>query len=149
MVEQLGVWAYRWYQVEVSGEDLDASLLMWDIQRNINFDLISEERVVVHFRFPDAPQAMRTWWLILENEEADLCLHNPGYPVDITVETALRTMTEIWLGDRDFRQDLKAGKLHMEGLAALTRKFPDWLNLSLFAAQERQNQKQDLKRSAQ
>lgn len=149
VVEQLGVWAYRWFQTEVGTEDLDASLLMWDIRRNINFDQVPKERVVVHFRFPDAPQAMRTWWLVLSQGEADLCLHDPGYPVDMTLETDLRTMTEIWIGDQDFKKVLGAGKLHMDGPTDLTRQVPGWLKLSMFASQQRQTKKQELKRNAQ
>ena len=51
-------------------------------------------------------------------------------------------MTGIWVGDKTVRQVLGSGELHLDGPASLTRKFSDWLKLSMFAVQERQNRKQ-------
>ena len=61
------------------------------------------------------------------------CLTNPRLDVDLTVETTLPTMVDVWMGGRDMREALRAGAITLAGRAALTREFPRWLLLSLFA----------------
>src|SRR5437867_1857916 len=36
VIEAVGVWGQRWIETEVSLENLDPNLLMWDIRRNID-----------------------------------------------------------------------------------------------------------------
>ncbi len=133
VVEQLGEWGYRWAQKEITQEDLDAGLLMWDMQRRINVDRLPDSRVLVHFYFPDADKRYRRFWLLLEDGEVDLCLTNPGHEVDLTVESSLAAMTHIWLGDLTFAKALAAGQVELDGPASLKRSFPGWLGLSHFA----------------
>ena len=59
-------------------DDLDVGLLMWDMRRRIDYQQLPEERVVVHFQYHDAPMKRQRWWLILNHDEADLCLVDPG-----------------------------------------------------------------------
>ena len=142
IVEQLGVWGYRWAQKEVTRDDLDAGLLMWDMQRRLNTDHLPDARVMVHFYFPDAGPGFRRFWLLLDHGEVDLCLTNPGHEVDLTVESSVLTMAEIWLGDITIAGARKKGRLSMEGPEALKRSFPTWLKLSVFADGERPIRKQ-------
>ena len=85
MIEQMAVWGERWVRREVSREDADAGLLMWAIRRSIRTDETPEERTVLHFHFPAAPQAKRCWWLVIDGPEVDMCLRDPGFDVDLTV----------------------------------------------------------------
>ena len=68
---------------------------------------------------------------------AELCLLDPGFDVDLSVRTSLRTLTEIWMGDRDWLQTVRKGELSLEGDRPLTRGFHEWLDLSGFARVER------------
>lgn len=36
IIMQLGVWGHRWARSDLSAQDLDPSLLMWDIHRNLD-----------------------------------------------------------------------------------------------------------------
>jgi energy-coupling factor transporter ATP-binding protein EcfA2 len=57
---------------------------------------------VVRLDFRGAPAAMRcprTWWLLLARSEVDLCLKDPGFPVDVVMTADLRTLTRVWMGD--------------------------------------------------
>ena len=137
IIEQLGVWGQRWVRTEVSRDDVDAGLLMWDMQRRVRRDRLPRRRVVVHFQFPDAPEEHRDFWLVLERDGVDLCLKDPGYGWDLRVRSDVRSLTGVWLGDFDFARALKDEAIRMRGPRELRRQFPTWLGLSLFAQVER------------
>jgi DNA-binding HxlR family transcriptional regulator len=100
-VELMGVWGRRWAPREVTPQEADPALLMWDIRRNINVERLPNRRVVTYFHYQDAPKGKRSWWLVLDPPEPDLCLTDPGFDVDLTVRTDAVTMTEVWVGDLD------------------------------------------------
>lgn len=133
IILEMGVWGKEWIQEEVSSDDLDAGLLMWDVQRQINLDRLPEERVVVHFRFPDAQEEHRDFWLLLEGGTADLCVKEPGPEDDLYVRSDVGTLTKVWLGDRGLRKALRDGTIRMRGRPDLREQFPEWLGLSMFA----------------
>lgn len=136
-VELMGVWGQRWVRREVTPEDADPALLMWDMRRNVNVERLSEERVVVHFTFRDVAKGKRSWWLILTRPEPDLCLHDPGFGVDLSVRTDVVTMANVWVGDLGLEGAIRSRGIVLEGPSHLRRAFPKWLRLSLFAAVER------------
>lgn len=134
IVVQMGVWGRRWVQHEISRENLDAGLLMWDIQRRVPEDSLPDHQVVVHFEFEDAPEGEEMYWLVLAPHKTDLCLRDPGYPVDLEVETDVLTLTKVWMGDLHFGQALRHEAIRVYGPTSLRRAFPEWLGLSLFAS---------------
>jgi len=132
VVEALGVWGIRWIG-EIGDEDLDPKLLLWDMHRNIDYAAVPPGRTVVQFRFPDAPATTRDWWLVIKPQETDVCDHDPGYPVAVTVTGSLRRLTEIWRGDVGWADALRTGTLAIQGPAPLRRAVPRWFTLSDFA----------------
>jgi hypothetical protein len=137
LIDQLGEWGQRWARAQIGRDDLDAGLLMWDIHRRVDVDALPPERVVVRLDFRGAPATMRcprTWWLLLARPEVDLCLKDPGFPVDVVVTADLRTLTRVWMGDVPMAAALRAGSIRLEGPPSLVRAFPTWLRLSSFAA---------------
>jgi hypothetical protein len=103
-------------------------------------DALPRERVVVRFDFRGAPATMRcsrTWWLLFARPEVDLCLKDPGFPVDVVVTADLRTLTRVWMGDVPLAAALRAGSIRLDGPPSLVRAFPTWLRLSSFARVER------------
>ncbi len=137
IIMQMGFWGRRWIQQEVSREDLDVGLLMWDIRRRIDVERLPERRVVVRFDFEDAPDGLDVFWLVLEPEEADLCVKDPGHPVDLEVYTDVLTLTQIWMGDVRFGDALSHEAIRLRGPSQLRRAFPEWLQLSSLAKVER------------
>ena len=134
LVLQLGTWGQRWYRSRMSEEDLDASFLMWDIRRNVRTqNLPRERRVVILFEFPDARKGMRSWWLVVDDDEVDLCLKDPGHEVDLVLGASLRTMTQIWMGDLSLAQARAKGLLKILGPRALAASVNRWLGPSPFA----------------
>lgn len=133
VIEALGCWGKQYTRSELDEDDLDAGLLMWDVHRRIEVEALPEERVVVRVRFHDARLEHRLWWLVLDGDAIDLCLRDPGYPVDVWVDTDVRTLTAVWLGDLSWGEALAAGSLEVSGATRLRRGLPEWLGLSLFA----------------
>jgi DNA-binding HxlR family transcriptional regulator len=133
LIMQLGTWGQRWSRSRMSPDDLDASFLMWDIRRNLHVDKLPEERVIINFEFPDAKKGMRHWWLIVDEGQVDLCLEDPGHEVDVSLSTALRTMTQVWMGDMSLAQARGKGLLSVSGPARLIRSLSSWLGASPFA----------------
>jgi len=144
VVEAIGAWGTRWVPA-LADADLDPRLLLWDMHRGVDHAAVRAslagagppevrtERAVVRFRFPDAPASSRDWWLVLTGDEADVCDHDPGHPVDVTVSTSLRRMVEIWRGDVTWTAALRSGSVELAGRRDLCRALPGWLLLSPFA----------------
>jgi DNA-binding HxlR family transcriptional regulator len=134
LVDALGRWGQRWISSELSLRELDASLLMWDMRRNLRLDPPSGGRRVIQFRYPDAPPKHRSWWLVITSEEPDLCMVDPGFDVDLYVTAPLRTMTAIWMGLDTIAAAQADDRLRLAGDDRLASSMQKWLLLSPFAA---------------
>ena len=132
VVEAIGSWGIRWIG-ELGDADLDPRLLMWDIHRNVRHDAVPDGRTVVEFAFPDCPTAERHWWLVITDDDADVCDADPGFPVAVSVDATLRDLTRVWRCDLSWSRALRAGAVKLTGDSRLRRQFPEWLALSSFA----------------
>ena len=117
-------------QTSLVVEDLDASLLMWDMRRSVNPDAFPEHRVVVQFEYADASKGAEDWWLVSDNGEIELCLNEPGGDVDIVIKSPLATMTAVWTCQMNFADAVKKGEIEVFGDNKLVAKLPDWLQAS-------------------
>ncbi|NDC58156.1 MAG: transcriptional regulator [Alphaproteobacteria bacterium] len=134
IVEAFGVWGQRWIEKDLSLQNLDVQLLMWDMRRNLDLSPLPKRRSVIQFRYPELPPAQRSWWLLVEpNAEVDLCSVDPGHDVDLFVSGDLRTMTAIWMGHDTVRGALAAKRLALTGDRKLAADMQTWLGLSPFA----------------
>lgn len=138
VVESFGIWGQKWVETQASLENLDPSLLMWDMRRNINPAPLPSHRTVIQFHYPELPANCRYWWLIIDPEakvEVDLCAKDPGFEVDLWVTTDLKTMTAIWMGLTSLKES--QSKLLLDGDPALARSMAQWLGSSHFAGQKK------------
>lgn len=133
IVEGLGAWGTRWVP-ELGDEDLDPHLLLWDMHRNIDMDVVPSIRTVVQFIFADVPASGRNWWLVIQPTEVNVCDADPGFGVDLLVECDLGTLTRVWRGDCSWTDALRSRGLALDGPDAMRRGLPQWLKLSAFAA---------------
>jgi hypothetical protein len=90
-------------------------------------------RFAVQFIFSDQPASKRHWWLVGDGDEVDLCLTDPGFDVGLYVETDLRTMTRVWMGDLTLKAAVNAGSITLDGSRDLRLHLERWLGLSGFA----------------
>lgn len=138
VVESIGVWGQRWVEAQLSLAKLDPSLLMWDMRRNLDPTPLPRRRSVVLFVYPEQPNAVRHWWLVITpGEEVDLCSVDPGYDVDLYATVDLRTMTEIWMGLTTVREAADKGRLTLTGDRQLAGQMQTWLGLSPFATEKK------------
>ncbi len=139
IVEGMGIWAQRWVRDDlVADENLDPDLLMWDVRRNVTAEGIpADRRFVVLFEFSGMPSNHRRYWLVFERGEADLCVKDPGFDVDLQVAAAVRALTEVWLGRRSLNDARREESLQLEGTQHDVGKFKDWFALSTFAEEGR------------
>jgi len=136
VVVHLGTWGARW-TAPARRDRLDAKLLTWDMRRRIALDRLPEKRVVVRFDFRGVPaghKAPKTYWLVLERPEVDLCIIEPGFEVDVFVDADLAALTKVWLGEVPIRQAIREGGIKLAGDRQGVRDFPSWLLLSTLAA---------------
>lgn len=130
IIRGLGRWSLRWVDADCSLGQLDVRLLMWNVRRNLRHDPVSR-RMVIEFRYPELPVAEGRYWLILAPGAAvDLCSIETGHDVDLLVTADLRAMTAAWMGMCDFAGEIAAGRIRLEGDAALARSFPRWIGRS-------------------
>jgi DNA-binding HxlR family transcriptional regulator len=140
VIEQLGEWGQRWARREVRAKDLDPALLVWDIHRRLNRHRLPVRRVVVRFDFRGVPRfhvSRTVFWLVLSRQGADVCLKDPGFPVDVFVRADLTALTRAWMGDVPLATVMRSGLVRVEGPGDLVRAFSGWLALSSFAGVKR------------
>jgi DNA-binding HxlR family transcriptional regulator len=138
VVEAFGMWGQKWVEAEPSLDNLDPGLLMWDMRRNLDPTPMPADKTVIEFRYTDQPEERRQWWLIVEpGAEVDLCSIDPGFDVDLFVETDLRCMTAIWMGLTTVPRSADEGRLALLGDRGLADQMQIWLGLSPFAQQEK------------
>jgi DNA-binding HxlR family transcriptional regulator len=134
IVMALGHWGARWIGSRLKRGQLDAGFLMWDMRRFVRLDACPKgRRIVIHFRFADAAEGERRWWLVVEQGAANLCRDDPGEDLTLIVESTVRALTEVWTGDADAQALVHAGKLRIIGSARDARALWRWLGRSGFA----------------
>ncbi len=126
LIQGLGEWGQRWARSDYGPDDLDPGLLLWDVRRFLAPGL-GDARVVVQLVFPSLPPKRRFFWIVVDAQEVDLCLTDPGHPVDVVIEADLRSLTRVWMGDAQFLDEVAAGNIALEGPTSLTRRIPRWL----------------------
>jgi DNA-binding HxlR family transcriptional regulator len=136
IVLALGHWGARWIGGRLQKGQLDAGFLMWDISRFVDVAACPRERcVTIHFRFSDAPEGERRWWLVIDRgAEANLCRDDPGQERTVVIESTVRALTEVWTGDREAADAVGQRAIRLTGMAADRRDLWRWLGRSAFAA---------------
>jgi DNA-binding HxlR family transcriptional regulator len=137
LIMGLGIWAQRWMESRLSLKNLDPSLLMWDMQRNMDVSHLPPRRCTIQFLYPELSGGQKKWWLVIENGKIDLCNFDPGYDLDLLIRSSLRAMTAIWMGLTTVRDEASSGELDVEGDPAIARNVQAWLGLSKFAPVQR------------
>lgn len=136
VIEAVGIWGQRWIEADLSLDNLDPALLMWDMRRNLNTSPLPDNRSVINFIYSDLPDSQKNWWLIVEpTGSVDLCYIDPGFEVDLFVTTDLRSMTAIWLGLSTVRKAVAEDRVNLDGDQAISSHMQQWLGLSHFAGE--------------
>jgi DNA-binding HxlR family transcriptional regulator len=135
VIVAMGLLGQHWVESAADGPDWDAGVLMWDMRRRIDTRALPPGRTVLQFDYADAPDEMRRWWLLIQERDVDLCQSDTGFEVDLFVESTVRAMGRVWIGQRDLRAAIAAEDIVLHGDAELARSIGRWLLLSLIAEQ--------------
>jgi DNA-binding HxlR family transcriptional regulator len=132
ILDGMGLWAQRWARNDLTAdENLDPDLLMWDIRRRVTAEGIpADRRFVVLFQLSGVPVNRRRYWVVFDHGEADLCIKDPGYEVDLYVSAQLRTLTQIWLGHVTIGEAVRDERLSFDGARGDIEAFASWFALS-------------------
>ncbi len=130
----LGFWGTRWVESQLSLRNLDPSLLMWDMRRNLNPEPLPPRRCTIQFQYPELSAKQQNWWLVIDEGKVDLCNFDPGFDLDLMVRSSLRSMTAIWMGVAKVRAEIDAGTVELDGDPSIARAMQQWLGLSPFAS---------------
>jgi DNA-binding HxlR family transcriptional regulator len=132
LVRQYAIWGMRWARGELSENDLDVEMLMWDIRRRIRPEFLPDEGCTIQVNFSDLEEKA-DWWLIVDSEGVDLRSEDPGDTPDLVIETDLKAMTELWMGDINLRSALARRRLLLRGRPLLIRAIEQWLPSARYA----------------
>ncbi|WP_270938512.1 winged helix-turn-helix transcriptional regulator [Falsiroseomonas oryzae] len=133
----MGFWGQRWIESQVSLRNLDPTLLMWDMRRNLDPTPLPPRRCTIQFQFPDVAESRRNHWLVVEGRAVDLCSVDPGFEVDLHVVAELRSLTAVWMGLAGLRQEVEARRIELLGDRRVASDMEKWLGLSVFARETR------------
>jgi DNA-binding HxlR family transcriptional regulator len=136
VVMSLGIWAQRWVESSLSLKNLDPSLLMWDMRRNLDPTPLPARRCTISFHFPEVSSARRSWWLVVDDGKVDLCATNPGFDVDLYIKSSLKSLTAVWMGMTDVKKEVAAGQIEAIGDKLIAQSMQQWLGLSPFAKEK-------------
>jgi len=132
IIQSMGVWGLRWASSSLTQKEYDIELLMLYLQRSIQVDKLPGKESVIRFCFTDLDKAP-DWWLVVSDGAVDTCIIDPGKDVDVYFTTTVRTMADIWMGDKTYRQAQKDGVIKIVGNPQLTSNITSWMANSVYA----------------
>lgn len=127
----VGEWSLNWVRQNLSEADFDLDFLLFYLERSVDPAQLPGDSAVIKFRFCDLGEN-RDWWLLVDDGEVDICTTCPGRDIDVYFTATMRTMHDVWMGDRSYRDAIQSGDLCVEGDPALTRRISSWLRPSVF-----------------
>jgi DNA-binding HxlR family transcriptional regulator len=128
IVETLTHWGAKWAFGEPEKSELNPVLLLWWMHDRVDRERLPGQRVVVEFHFVESRS--ERYWLVLNKEDVSVCIHHPGFEIDMLVTAELSAFFQVWLGRMAFSDALREQRIQLDALPALMREFPAWFTLS-------------------
>ena len=132
VIIQLGNWGMRWARGQMENSDLDVELLMLYLMRSVQPDKFPGEETIIRFNFIDL-RKLNNWWIIVRQNNVEICTEDPGRDIDVWFNVDLRTMIDIWLGDKTYKSAIRDKKLNLVGHPSLINNVSSWLKNSIYA----------------
>lgn len=132
IVEHLASWGMRWARGQLDEDELDVDFLMWDIQRRLKTDMLPDGETILCFFFNEL-STHKSWWMLINGNNVDLCTENPGKDVDLYIRTSVRNLVDIWHGDIKIKEAQGKNLIKTQGNSQLVKTLPDWLGICSYA----------------
>jgi DNA-binding HxlR family transcriptional regulator len=127
----LGRWAVVWMYSDLDASDVEATTLMWWLHRRVDTERLPIERVVVQF-VHTAPQR-RSYWVVVEEGAASVCLQDPGYDVDAVVTCTTLALARVFSGNVTWNDAVRSGSIEVTGSRPVVNSLPRWFLWSPWA----------------
>jgi DNA-binding HxlR family transcriptional regulator len=128
----LAQWGLQHARDRLETHDLDPGLYMWKLRTHIDKRILPSKRVLLRFEFTGVPKSrtsLRLMWLVLDRTAVEICIKDPGYPVDLTIRGDIAALVAIFL--RHAKWNDKIGKsIFLDGNRTIARAVPDWLSFN-------------------
>jgi DNA-binding HxlR family transcriptional regulator len=131
VVSELGHWGLAHARDRIKPTDLDPSILLWGFRKRAVLKELPARRIVLRFEFSGVPASrtkFRIMWLLLERSGADVCVKDPGFPVDVVFRGGIADFVRVYLGHARWR-DVKGRAIAIEGDREIARHCPAWIRL--------------------
>ncbi|MEV4317991.1 helix-turn-helix domain-containing protein [Actinocrispum sp. NPDC049592] len=122
----LADWGARYAFGDPRPEELDPEVLMWWMHGQVDTSQV-RKRSVIQVEVADR---RRTFWLVLEPGEASVCNYDPGFDIDAVLKSDLRTLYQMWEGEIELNEGLRAGTISLTGTRTAIRALPGMLGFS-------------------
>lgn len=133
IITDMAVWGMRWARGQMSDDELDVELLMYDLCRRLDPERLPGGQTVLHFAFRGL-EKFPLWWIVVDEGKPELCVDHPGKEVDLCIRTNVRTMVEYYAGDVTLSSVRHDGRMEVTGSPMLERSLAEWLPQMTFAA---------------
>lgn len=125
VMQAIGAWGERWLEVGPQHADPASTLNAW-ATTYLAIDKLPAERVVTRFEFRDRPSNERTWWVLFDGANTEVCRKVPEFEEDLNVVADSVALTEWHLGRISWSEALAQERITVEGLPRLARALPTW-----------------------
>jgi len=118
IVNLMSDWGQRYGQGRIAHEELDPTLLMWGMRRQITLADLPDRETVLRFEFRGLPRAFaarRYWWMILRRADVEVCLKDPGLDVHVVMAADLEAFVRVWMGHRGLADAMAARDISLSG----------------------------------
>lgn len=129
----IGNWGMRWAHENLRTHEYDVELLIIYLQRSIQPAKLPPSQTIIQFTFSDMVEKAR-WWLVCDTGEVEVCDKNPGKDIDVYFNTTVKTMTDIWMQKRSYRDARRAEEIAVTGNSYLVDNVWSWMTHSPFEA---------------
>lgn len=101
VLDALSTWGQRHTQSIMTPEEIDPTFMLMSVRSQIPSSAYPSRRFVICFAFSGVPGvkvAVKRWWYVFRTTDVELCMKDPGFVPDVTIEADLELFTRAWLG---------------------------------------------------
>jgi DNA-binding HxlR family transcriptional regulator/putative sterol carrier protein len=131
----MGRWSVAWMYSNLDSTDVDAVTLMWWMHRRVDIERLPHDRVVVQFDHT-APKRC-SFWVVIEEGAASVCLQDPGYEVDAVVTCTTPALARVFSGVERWSAAVACGDIQVSGTKAVVNSMSRWFLWSPWANEMR------------
>jgi DNA-binding HxlR family transcriptional regulator len=135
VIDALGEWGDRWLDVTPQQAEPGYVLNSW-VSTYLATEALPDRRVVVRFSFRDQPK-VKVLWVLFDGDDTEVCRRQPGFEEDLVVDAESVALAEWHLGQVEWPDAVRAGRIAVSGDRRLARLLPSWNRRSQWAAKHR------------